>query len=527
MTISNSEGKDLTLRGILLSATMDAPAKCLVQNFVQFNGFSGCPYCLNEGISVKTSAKGHTHAYPFDRKNPSKGCGTERTHENTLQHAYKAQKSKLEGKYAPVCGVKGYSWFMFIPGFDIIKGIAVDYMHCVLLGVTKMLMTLWFDKSHTGECWSISKRVQEVDRRLLNITPPNCISRAPRSISKDYAHWKASEFRSFLFFYGIPCLWNILPDEYFQHFLLLAEAIWLLDHSSISPNCLQKAGNLLRHFCLRIEALYGSRYETFNVHCLLHLEDCVKNIGPLWACSCFWYEDYNGHLRKFFHGTQKVELQIAFSVCIQQKIPELVPLLPFGSSSKEFYENMTWGRHFLKCKREKISDNLFALGLMSPGVLNATLTSCIESKIGHLSSVFTFKRIQMNGDVIHSKAYLNVVRRNSYTVFVNDAGFVQVKFFVKVSVQCPNILFCSDACTCKVSHYYGVADCCLKPAADITMSSDQFTDCKVGHIVPARREECSNVIFPVTSVKALCVLVDCSYKECMFVCKLPNRCEKD
>ena len=128
-----------------------------------------------------------------------------------LQHAYDAHKSRLEGKYAPVFGVKGYSWFMFVPGFDIIKGVAVDYMHCVLLGVTKMLMTLWFDKTHASEDWSISKRVEEVDRRLLHINPPNCISRAPRSIANDFAHWKASEFQSFLFSYGIPYLWNILP----------------------------------------------------------------------------------------------------------------------------------------------------------------------------------------------------------------------------------------------------------------------------------------------------------------------------
>lgn len=527
MEITNSEGKDLTLRGILLCATMDAPAKCLMQNFVQYNGFSGCPYCLDQGTTVKTSAKGHTHAYPFDRENPSKGYGTEQTHENTMQHAYDAHKSRLEKKYAPVCGVKGYSWFMFIPGFDIIKGIAVDYMHCVLLGVTKTLMTLWFDKSHTAEFWNISKRVEEVDRHLLNITPPNCISRAPRSISKDYAHWKASEFRSFLFFYGIPCLWNILPDEYFQHFLLLAEAIWLLNQSSISPQCLEKAGNILRHFCLRIEALYGNHYQTFNVHCLLHLQDCIQNIGPLWACSCFWFEDYNGDLRKLFHGTQKVELQIAFSVCIQQKIPELIPLLPSGSSSKEFYEDMTRGRHLLKCKREKIFDNVFALGLMSPAVLDPTLSSYIESKIGCIASVFTFKRIQVNRDVIHSKAYLNIVRRNSYTVFVNDAGLVGVKFYLKVYVQCPNVLFCSGAWACKGPHYYGVTDCRLKPATDIAISTDQFTDCNVGHIIPARREECKNVIFPATSVKALCVLVDCSHKQCVFVCKLPNRYEKD
>lgn len=347
MAITNNEGKDLTARGILLCATMDAPAKCLMQNFVRYNGFSGCPYCLEQGTSVKTSAKGHTHAYPFNRKSLHQGYDADHSHENTLQHAYEAHKSKLEGKYSAVCGVKGYSWFMFIPGFDIIKGIAVDYMHCVLLGVTKMLMTLWFDKSHATECWSISKQEEEVDRRLLNITLPNCISRVPRNITKDFAHWKTSEFRSFLFFYSIPCLWNILLDEYFQHFILFVEAIWLLDQSSISPQCLKKAGNLLRHFCLRIEALYGRCYETFNVHSLIHLQDCVKNIGPLWACSCFWFEDYNGDLRKLFHGTQKVELQIAFSVCRQQKIPKLIPLLPYGSSSKEFYESMTCGQHLL------------------------------------------------------------------------------------------------------------------------------------------------------------------------------------
>lgn len=198
---------------------------------------------------------------------------------------------------------------------------------------------------------------------------------------KDFSHWKASEFRSFLFFYGIPCLWNILPDEYFQHFILLVEAIWLLDQISVSPECLQKAHNLLQHFCLRIEALYGSRYEMFNVHCLLHLHDCVKNIGPLWACSCFWYEDYNGDLRRLFHGTNKVELQIAFSICVQQKIPELVPLLPHGSAAKEFYEHMTQARYSLNCKREEISNNVFALAIMSPATLSAALTHCVESKL--------------------------------------------------------------------------------------------------------------------------------------------------
>lgn len=65
---------------------------------------------------------------------------------------------------------------------------------------------------------------------------------------------------------------------------------------------------------------------------------------------------------------------------------------------------------------------------MSPAVLNATLTSSIESKLGQISNVFIFKRIQINKDVIHSKLYLNISWRNSYTVYVTDAGFVEVKF---------------------------------------------------------------------------------------------------
>ena len=424
---------------------MDAPAKCLMQNFVQFNGFSGCPYCLHRRTSVKTSARGHTHAYPFNREDPLKGCGTERTHEETLQHAYEAHKSKLEGKYAPVCGVKGYSWFRFIPGFDIIKDIAVDYMHCVLLGVTKMLTTLWFDKAHAAEDWNISKTLEAVDRRLLNITPPNCISRPPRSIAKDFAHWKASEYRSFLFFYAIPCLWNILPDEYFHHFILFVEAIWLLDQSSISPHCLQKARKLLL-----------------------------------------------------------------------QKIPELIPLLPFGSGSKKFHEHLTRGRYLLKCKREEISDSVFALGVMSPATLSTALMSLIENRLGCISKAFMFQRIQMERDIIHSKSYLNVSRRNSCTVFVENVGFLEIKFYVKLFLQCPNVLFCTNACICKSPQYYGISDCCLRPATDVVMSSDQFTHCEVGHIIPVRRELSNSVIFPVTSVKSLCVLVDCKHSECLF-----------
>jgi hypothetical protein len=38
-----------------------------------------------------------------------------------------------------------------VQNFDIVGGVAVKYVRCVLLGYVKMLLTLWFDKSDKNE----------------------------------------------------------------------------------------------------------------------------------------------------------------------------------------------------------------------------------------------------------------------------------------------------------------------------------------------------------------------------------------
>ena len=42
-----------------------------------------------------------------------------------------------------------------------------------------------------------------------------------------------------------------------------------------------------------------------NVHGLLHLPQCVRNLGPLRYHSCFQFENANGELLKAFHGLEK------------------------------------------------------------------------------------------------------------------------------------------------------------------------------------------------------------------------------
>jgi len=77
-------GKREITRGLVLTGTMDSPAKADVQHHTHHNGHCGCPFCLNPGESVSTGKKGgSTHVYPWR-------FYAKRTHEGTVKDAEKA-----------------------------------------------------------------------------------------------------------------------------------------------------------------------------------------------------------------------------------------------------------------------------------------------------------------------------------------------------------------------------------------------------------------------------------------------------
>ena len=525
---SNENG--VKVRCLLLCGSFDAPAKCLFQSFVQFNGSYGCPYCLHPGKTVKTSERGHTRTYPFNRDNLQTGHFDIRTHDQTHNFAKCATESIIAtGVEKPEKGVGGLSWFLYVPGFDLIRGIAIDYMHGTLLGVVKMLVNLWLDKQHHDEPWYIGKWARELEKRYMNIKPPSCISRLPRSIVGNFSHLKASELRSFLLFYSLPCLYGLLPDSYFQHYLLLVEAIHILLKHSISSNDLAKAAKLLKHFCIRIEELYGSRYETYNVHCLLHLVDRVKDLGPLWTHSCFCFEDFNGELRHLFHGTQQIEMQIVVSICVQQKIPELISLLPPNSSVLQFFEELT-SKGRLSHKKELVAGNIFIIGAVVKHTINIQHRQLIEREIGSVGDVFKFKRIIIGGTIFHCKDYKPGIRRNNFTVQFKSPSsphlkYGQILYFIKCYVKCPNPVFCSEICPCKVPIYRAVIEHLMRDNNTV-LSSDTITGASVPHIVPVSSTN-EAVVIPLEMIAQICVHIDCGSDGKSFVATFPNMFEKD
>ncbi|KAG0443344.1 hypothetical protein HPB47_015020 [Ixodes persulcatus] len=143
---------------------------------------------------------------------------------------------------ASVNGVKGPSPLTDLPHFNLVWGFSVDYMHCVLLGVTRQFTEYLFSSTNCRENYYIGSPsvVVTVNKRLLSIRPPHCVTRLPRPVG-DRSFWKASEWRQWLLFYCLPCTLGILDQRYWKHLRCLVEAVYILLLQEFTPGQLDHA----------------------------------------------------------------------------------------------------------------------------------------------------------------------------------------------------------------------------------------------------------------------------------------------
>ena len=88
--------------------------------------------------------------------------------------------------------MKGPTWLSTVPSFDVISGCSIDYMHCVLLDVCRLLLRMWFQSQYHSELWYIGHKegISSVDERLCGLKPPNDMQRTPRSVADTVKFWK-------------------------------------------------------------------------------------------------------------------------------------------------------------------------------------------------------------------------------------------------------------------------------------------------------------------------------------------------
>ena len=378
----------------LLCGTCDLPAKAMVFNMTQYNGYYGCTHCQQSGKQLSTGERGTVHVYHYVQTDPT---GPKRTSQQLEKHS---REATMNGTI--VYGIKGPSWFSMVPDYNILEGNAIDYMHCVLLGVTKMLLKLWFDSEHSREMWYCGTKVQLADSKLLQIKPPLNITRTPRSIQHHRNYWKASEYRNWLLFYSLPVMFSILPKEYLAHHMLLVEAVYTLLQCCITTTMINKVEKLIQHYCFKFQFYYSERYMTANVHYLLHLLEVVQKLGPLYVYSCFPYEGTNGHLLNCIKGTQHVDSQILETVSISQGLTYIArQYLAPDTEASLLYRSMKATRY--ESNKLEIKERCYALGKITYCThLSDSLHQMALFKVTNSKKLGTFNRAMVHGNTYHS-----------------------------------------------------------------------------------------------------------------------------
>eukprot|EP00058_Branchiostoma_floridae_P004425 XP_002589913.1 hypothetical protein BRAFLDRAFT_81959 [Branchiostoma floridae] len=380
-----------------------------------------------------------------------------------------------------VYGIKGPCFLNEVDHFDLIRGMSVDYMHGVLMGVTKALMNLWF-KSDRKNPYYCGHHLPEIDSILQTITPPMDIHRTPRGITDHMQHWKASEFRSWLLFYSLPIMQWYLPNVYFENYSLLVTGIHLLLGESITEDNISKAEDDLRQFVEGFQTLYGSKLVSLNVHNLLHYAQTVRELGPLFGHSCFFFEDINGQLLKLIHGTQAVEEQ-------EEKSK---PDGTYNTMKKPHMEALMARVDFLP------------------------------------ERLMLYQRMMKNGEMVHSRLYTRPYRHNSYTITYTlpdeDTGFGEVLYFVQALTRTCGCLTQTCQCGQVTARHFALVQC-LEPAVPSPDDSENASSLfSVPHIHKCKKtEEFKAVKLNEVVGKVVSLFLNGN----SYLATFPNRMEKD
>ncbi|XP_029203493.2 uncharacterized protein LOC114967602 [Acropora millepora] len=416
-----------------------------------------------------------------------------------------------------VCGFKAPSPLLRLPSFDIVSDVGIDSMHCVFLGVVKQLLGLWFDSKHSGQRWYCGNIFEKVDKRLLEIKPPSVITRIPRSIQHHLKFWKATEYRNWLLYYSLPCLKGILDEEYHQHYALLVGAITFLSGRSISPEQLEIARKFLMHFVEMYDAHYGCRYVLMNQHLLLHLAKSVNDHGPLWSSSLFVFEDWNGDIGNYFHGTQNVANQIMTAVRSHQCLPQLINELPPGCA-KDLVLQLRGQTS--KTNRTHLKEDFYAVGALTKGrATNTGYEDDLISILGveSLSDITFFSRLQIGEAVVHSKSYKRVTRRNNYTITYQKEesicyGQIEVFFVVRDDAR----MVC------------GAVLSSMAVSSKQVCKSHMILGSPVSHIVCLRQPNRNRfTVVPLEDIIDVCVYMKFSDCDLGYAAVFPNHIERD
>lgn len=215
--------------------------------------------------------------------------------------------------------------------------------------------------------------------------------------------------------YSIPCLKNILLDEHLKSYELFVKSMYVLLTENLSEDKLSQCEEDILDFVNNCQKLYGPKFMTFNVHCLLHMAESVRRNGPLWATSAYPFESNLHQLKQDITGPKGTMHQIATRFLRRHNLQNYV--LSQGNED-------SWNF----CKTIINKRKIITLNYVRD--IDGALLIRNRSKRDMIKNPAEYARCILEGKMYHSKLYNMAKKTDNTYVYLKDGRVGQIRKFI-------------------------------------------------------------------------------------------------
>ncbi|KAG1900836.1 uncharacterized protein F5891DRAFT_1225460 [Suillus fuscotomentosus] len=265
---------------------------------------------------------GHSHDM-----HPCLYCDTDITKINTRE-GYDYSSTFFMRDSQAILDDHGVRWstLNLIAGWFPSKKTALDFMHCIFLGIiAHLFMRVLFGGYMFSGAGGRNLPKQRFENLINSVKWPSHITRLPKNLGENQSLKKADECRRLLTITPVLLWWSWkdenddIPDmeppqppntqalEFsrncrciYDAVLLLCAAVRLLATRSISMSQAHIGQSFLSQYCLRCLEL--NIHLMINHHASMHIADMIKAYGPVYLWWLFAFERFNGMLERVNHN---------------------------------------------------------------------------------------------------------------------------------------------------------------------------------------------------------------------------------
>ena len=255
----------------------------------------------------------------------------------------------------------------------------------------------------------------------------------------------------------------------------------------------------------------------------------MRQLGPLWAFSCFHFEDCNGFLLKLIHGTQSVQFQIVSAISILQGLPVLSQdyLKGAGEKALKLYKRLRYGVSEATSHVE-IEAGIFKLGGVVQQIFTASEFRALAIVMNKMPDTDLFKifyHCKVKNISVNSEGYSKCKVRNSYTVIFSRNSSIcvgSVEFFFQYKEACKELIYCADECTCPVYNLAMMKLINLVENSNLELISKDYATGL--HFRPVAMTD-DLIVIPIQNILNKCCIISSGKRH--YVSMFPNNCERD